>query len=79
MSNYLNVCDYGVIGDGKTNNTETIKKVIDIAEQQGGGTIYFPAGEYLTGTIELKDDMTLYLDSGAVILGSADPADYPMI
>lgn len=79
MSNYLNVCDYGVIGDGKTNNTETIKRVIDIAEQQGGGTIYFPAGEYLTGTIELKDDMTLYLDSGAVILGSADPSDYPMI
>lgn len=75
----FNVCEYGALGDGRTNNTETIAKVIAVAEQNGGGTIYFPPGEYVTGTIELKNNMTLYLESGAVILGSADPADYPMI
>lgn len=79
MKDYINVLACGVVGDGRTNNTGAIKRAIDEAERQGGGTIYFPPGEYLTGTIELKDDMTLYLDSGAVILGSADPADYPMI
>jgi len=75
----LNVCDFGIIGDGTTNQTEAIKKVIAIAEAQGGGTVYFPPGRYLTGTVELCDNMTLYLDAGAVILGSPDPADYPMM
>ncbi|MCI5604539.1 MAG: glycoside hydrolase family 28 protein [Clostridia bacterium] len=75
----LNVCEYGVLGDGTTNNTKSIAKVIEIAEKRGGGVIYFPPGQYVTGTIELKDNMTLYLDSGAVILGSVDPDDYPMI
>lgn len=75
----FNVTEYGVVGDGVTNNTKAIAKVIELAEQQGGGIIYFPAGEYVTGTIELKSNMTLYLDNGAVILGSDRPEDYPMI
>ena len=75
----LNVCDFGVLGDGVTNNTKNIAKVIETAEKLGGGTIYFPPGEYVTGTIELKSNMTLHLDSGAVILGSDRPEDYPMI
>lgn len=79
MNNYINVCEYDVKGDGVTNNTAAIRKVIDIAEAQGGGTVYFPAGKYLTGTIELKDNMILYLDAGAEILGSPNPEDYPMI
>lgn len=79
LCGFINVCDYGVVGDGETNNTQAIVKVIEMAEKRGGGTIYFPPGDYVTGTIELKDNMTLYLDSGATILGSADPADYPMI
>lgn len=78
-NNSFNVCEYGVVGDGKTNNTQSIAKIIDIVVQNGGGTIYFPAGEYLTGTIELKSDMSLFLDSGAVIIGSDNFEDYPMI
>ena len=74
-----NVLDYGVINNGVTNNTETIKAVIAEAEKNGGGTIYFPPGKYLTGTIELKSNMTLFVDSGAYIMGSPEPADYPMI
>ena len=76
---FHNVLDYGIIGDGKTNNTAKIKEMIASVSQGGGGTIYFPAGKYLTGSIILKSNMTLYLDSGAVIFGSADGADYPMI
>ena len=78
-ANFINVCQYGVVGDGVTNNTQKIKEVIETAEKAGGGTIYFPPGKYVTGTVELKSNMTLYIDSGAVIVGSADPADYPMI
>lgn len=79
IRNFYNVCEFGVIGDGLTNNTQSIAKIIELASNNGGGTIYFPAGEYVTGTIELKSNMTLYLDSGCVILGSDKPADYPMI
>lgn len=77
-TNFINVCEYGVKGDGVTNNTLRIKGIISEAEPVGG-TIYFPPGRYLTGTIELKSNMTLYIDSGAYIVGSADASDYPMI
>ncbi len=79
IKNFYDVCEFGVVGDGKTNNTQSIAKLIGVADSNGGGTIYFPAGEYVTGTIELKSNMTLYLDSGCVILGSDSPEDYPMI
>lgn len=79
IKNFYNVCEFGIIGDGKTNNTKSIAKVIDAAASNGGGTVYFPAGGYVTGTIELKSNITLYLDSGCVILGSDNPSDYPMI
>ncbi len=72
------VCDFGVIGDGKTNNTNAIKNLIEkICEN--GGELYFPEGEYITGTIRLFDNMSLYLEKGAKILGSADFSDYPKI
>ncbi len=76
---YINALDHGVVGDGKTNNTAAIRKITEMIEKRGGGTLYFPPGGYVTGTIELADNMTLYLEGGAEILGSADPADYPMI
>ena len=47
--------------------TEAIQKAIDKAEKNGGGTIYFPAGEYLTGALRLKNNITLHLDAGSVL------------
>ncbi len=44
--------------------------------QRSGGTVYFPAGTYLSGTVRLKDNVTLRLDSGATFLGTKDLADY---
>ena len=73
------VTRYGVRNDGVTNNTKAIAEVISLAASNGGGTIYFPSGTYISGSIELKSNMTLYLESGALILGSEDRADYPMI
>lgn len=73
------VTKYGVYNDGETNNTKAIKAVIEIAEKNGGGIIYFPSGKYISGSIELKSNMTLYLESGALILGSENKEDYPMI
>ena len=63
--------------DGKTLNTMAIQCAIDGLSSAGGGTLVFPAGTYLTGTVWLKDNVTLQLDAGAVLLGSPDLKDYP--
>lgn len=76
-SPFYNVTDYGAKGDGMALNTKFIQKVIDDCASKGGGTVYFPAGQYLSGTLFLKSNITLYLDAGAELLGSNNLADYP--
>ncbi len=66
----------GVIGDGTTLNTASIQKVIDDCSAVGGGTVRFPAGRYLTGTIQIKSNVTLRLEDQATLLGSTEAADY---
>lgn len=71
--NFYNIRTYGARGDGKTLDTNAINKAIDAASIAGGGTVFFPAGTYLSFSIHLKSNITLYLDSGATLL-AADPA-----
>ena len=71
---YFDVTKYGVIGDGVTNNTKAINELINSVS---AGIIFFPPGRYLSGSIMLKSNMTLYLSSGDEILGSQDLEDYP--
>jgi len=73
---FHNVKDYGAIGDGSTKDTEAIRKAISTAADAGGGTVYFPAGQYLTGSIHLQSNITLHLDAGAVLKFSQDFDDY---
>src|SRR5581483_7915501 len=72
----FDVKKYGATGDGKTLDTPAINKAIDAASAAGGGTVFFSAGTYLSGSIHLKSNVTLFLDSGAVIQASADPEAY---
>lgn len=74
----FNVCDFGAIGDGETSNTEYIQKAINVCEESGGGTVYFPAGIYKSGTIFLKSNVHIYLETNAVLLESKDMADHPL-
>ena len=73
----LSVLEFDAVGDGKTLNTVAIQKAIDACALTGGGEVYFPAGQYLTGTFRIRNHVTLHLDPQAVILGSTDLADYP--
>ncbi len=66
----------GVVGDGTTLNTAAIQKAIDDCSAAGGGTISFSAGRYLTGTIQIKSNVTLRLEDQATLLGSTNVADY---
>lgn len=72
----LNILDFGADTTGKIFCTDTIQKAIDELAGRGGGTLYFPAGIYLTGTIRLRSHCRLYLDSGATLLASVDISDY---
>jgi polygalacturonase len=67
---------YGATGGGKTTDTAGINRAIDAASAAGGGTVYFPAGTFVSGSIHLQSNVGLYVDHGAVIRASADPAAY---
>lgn len=79
LSGIFNVRDFGAAGNGTTLDTSAISSAISAAAKSGGGTVLFPPGIYLTGTFELRSNITLELEPGAVIRGSSNRADYGSI
>ena len=71
---WLNVRHYGAKGDASAIDSVVINRVIEEAAASGGGTVYFPAGVFLSYSLRLKSKVGLYLDQGAVILGGPTPA-----
>jgi polygalacturonase len=71
----FDVKTFGATGDGKTLDTAAINKAIDAAAAAGGGTVEFPAGNYLTFSIHLKSHVALNLRLGATIVAAEPPAD----
>ena len=67
---YYDVKTYGATGDGKTVDTKAINDAIDAAANAGGGTVYFPAGTYLSFSIHLKSHISIFLDAGSVLLAA---------
>ena len=75
-SNTFNIKTYGAKGDGKTLNSVAINKAITACADKGGGTVIIPQGIYLTGTIEMKSHVSLYLEEGAISKGTSDLSAY---
>jgi polygalacturonase len=73
------VRSYGAIGDGGTSDTAAIQKAVDACAADGGGKVIIPAGRYVSGPIFLKSREEVELESGAILLGSTNFADYPAI
>jgi polygalacturonase len=71
-----NVVDYGAKGDGKTLDSPAINKAIEEAAANGGGTVFFPAGDYLSVSIRLKSNISFYLDQGATIVAASTDDGY---
>ncbi len=74
---YFDVTEYGAVGDGKTLCTESIQNAVDSCANVGGGTVYFPAGNYVTGPIFLKSNIVIHISAGATLLGNTLISDYP--
>lgn len=67
---------FGVKSDGVTLNTGSIQKAIDFISEKGGGRLVFYVGRYLTGSIELKSNVTIQLEEGAILVASEAVYDY---
>ncbi len=72
VSGIFNVRAFGAAGDGQTLDTAAINAAIESAASAGGGTVWFPAGTYLSFSIRLKSNIALHLGPGATLL-AADP------
>lgn len=71
----FNIRQFGAKGDGQTKDTIAIQSAIDAAGV-AGGTVYFPPGKYLSGTVRLKSHVTAFLDAGATLIASPDKDDF---
>lgn len=77
LPHFYSVRAYGAAGDGKKSDTAAINRAIAAASDAGGGTVFFPAGTYLSATIRLRSNITLHLDAGAVLLAAGTGYDAP--
>jgi hypothetical protein len=75
---FLNIRDYGAKGDGTTKDTNAIQQTIDRCAVLGGGEVLIPAGNYLTGALQLRSRTLLRLATDATLTGTSDFADYPV-
>jgi len=73
----LNITDFGATGDGKILDTASIQQAIDEAHRLGGGRVVVPTGKtFLSGSLELKENVELHLEPGSTLLASSNYDDY---
>lgn len=71
-----NASIFGIKSDGITLNTQSIQKAIDFISEKGGGKLKFYVGRYLTGSVQLKSNVSIELNEGAVLVGTTSIYDY---
>ncbi len=76
---FLSVKSRGAAGNGSSLDGPSIQAAIDEVAAAGGGTVLLPPGGYLSGSLFLRDRVCLRLEPGAVLLGSRDFRDYPLV
>ena len=74
-SAFFDVRERGAKGDGRAKDTRAIQAAIDAAAR-AGGTVRFPAGDYVSGTLRLRSHVTLRLEGEATLLASPDKDDF---
>jgi polygalacturonase len=72
----FNPRDFGASGNGQALDSPAINAAVNACSAAGGGVVYLAPGVYLSGTVILKSNVTLYLEAGATLLGSKTLTDY---
>ncbi|GAF63836.1 putative endopolygalacturonase [Bacillus sp. TS-2] len=75
----ISIVDFGAKAGGEFDNTKAIAQAIAHCQHNGGGTVIIPAGEYLTGRIQLVSHLTLILEAGAKLIFKDQFDDYPAV
>lgn len=75
----FDITAYGAVDDAKVSSADAFRKSIADCQKAGGGVVRVPAGHYLTGPIDMVNNMTLQVDNGAVVLFETDRAKYPEV
>jgi len=74
-----NARSYGAKADGRTNDVAAIQAAIDDCAKKGGGIVTLSGGVFLSAPIVLKSNITLNVEEGSKLLGSAEHKDYAEI
>ena len=72
----VSILDFGAKEGTGNLNHEAINRAILACNQQGGGTVIVPRGEFFTGPITLKSNVRLHLEEGAELKFSPDKSLY---
>uniref|UniRef100_A0A0D3HPL9 Pectate lyase superfamily protein domain-containing protein n=1 Tax=Oryza barthii TaxID=65489 RepID=A0A0D3HPL9_9ORYZ len=78
----VTITEFGAVGDGKTLNTLPFQNAVFYARSfadKGGAQLYVPKGRWLTGSFNLTSHLTLFLEEEAVIIGTKDPSQWPIV
>src|ERR1700755_971744 len=67
---------FGAKANGEVKDTKAIQAALDTVHQAGGGTVHFPAGRYLSGLLQLRSNVSIWLDNGAPLLMSPEDTDF---
>jgi polygalacturonase len=74
----VKLTDCGGVADGETLNTAAFEKAFGALAEKGGGELIVPPGFWLTGPIQLRSNINLHLERGALIQFSGDYNLYPL-
>ncbi len=75
----FDVTRHGAVGDNARDNTSAFRDAIAACARAGGGRVVVPAGEFVTGAIELKSGVNLHVSQGATIRFTHDHSKYPLV
>ncbi|KAJ0714274.1 putative glycoside hydrolase, family 28, pectin lyase/virulence factor [Helianthus annuus] len=76
------IVEFGGVGDGVTSNTAAFRAAMRWMKEfegRGGAQLNVPKGQWVTGSFNVVSDSTLFLEEGALVMGSQDPKEWPII